>query len=125
MVQDAFKMALARRQPAAGLIHHCDRGSEYTSQSYRDLLLEHQIQVRMSRKGDCSDTAVVEIFWGTMKEEGIEERVFSTHKEAKEALFEDIEIFYNRKRRHSFLGYVRPTEYEKMWEIQQKKEVIY
>ncbi len=122
LVEDALKMALARRQPAAGLIHHSDRGSEYTSQSYRDLLQEHQMQGSMSRKGDCYDNAVVESFWGTMKEEGIEEKTFLTHKEAKEVLFEYIEIFYNRKRRHSFLGYVSPTAYEEMWKIQQKKE---
>jgi len=74
----------------------------------------------MSRKGDCYDNAIIESFWGTIKGECIQEVVFSTHKEAKEALFEYIEVFYNRRRRHSYLGYISPSEHEEMWECKNR-----
>jgi putative transposase len=119
LVQEALHMALLQRQPGAGLVHHSDRGSEYASTSYQMLLREQNIQVSMSKKGDCYDNAMIESFWATVKEEGIGETIFSTRNEAKMVIFEYIEVYYNRKRRHSSLGYLSPAYYEKQGE---KKE---
>lgn len=113
LVKRALQMALIQRQPAADLVHHSDRGSEYTSKSYQKMLKEHGIQVSMSKKGDCYDNAVIESFWGTLKEECLGRNVYRTRKEAKTAVFDYIETFYNRKRKHSFLGYLSPDLYEK------------
>ncbi len=118
LVTTALQMALFRRQPEAGLIHHSDRGSEYTSKSYQELLKAHALEGSMSRKGDCYDNAVMESFWATLKEECFHTNCFKTRKEAKGAIFEYIEVFYNRKRKHSSLGYVSPVEYEQ----QEKQE---
>jgi transposase InsO family protein len=112
LVKHALAMALLQRQPAAGLVHHSDRGSEYTSHTYQDMLQQHNIQVSMSKKGDCYDNAVIESFWGTLKEECIGRNVYQTRNEAKTAVFEYIEVFYNRKRKHSSLGYMSPDRYE-------------
>lgn len=98
---------------AAGLVHHSDRGSEYASKSYQEMLHQYHIQISMSRKGDCYDNAMIESFWGTLKEECFGLEIFHTIKEAKTAIFEYIEVFYNRKRRHSSLGYLSPLDYEK------------
>jgi putative transposase len=119
LVKAALHMALLQRQPGAGLVHHSDRGSEYASTSYQLLLREQNIQVSMSKKGDCYDNAMIESFWATVKEEGIGETIFSTRNEAKTAIFEYIEVYYNRKRRHSSLGYLSPVHYEQQGE---KKE---
>jgi transposase InsO family protein len=119
LVKAALHMALLQRQPGAGLVHHSDRGSEYASTSYQLLLREQNIQVSMSKKGDCYDNAMIESFWATVKEEGIGETIFSTRNEAKTAMFEYIEVYYNRKRRPSSLGYLSPVHYEKQGE---KKE---
>jgi putative transposase len=116
LVKEALRMALLQRQPGAGLVHHSDRGSEYASTSYQLLLREQSIQVSMSKKGDCYDNAVIESFWATVKEEGIGEKIFFTRNEAKTVIFEYIEVYYNRKRRHSSLGYVSPVQYEKQEE---------
>jgi transposase InsO family protein len=113
LVKQALHMALIQRQPGAGLLHHSDRGSEYASQSYQELLHQHHIQISMSRKGNCYDNALIESFWGTLKEECFGLEIFHTIKEVKTAIFEYIEVFYNRKRRHSSLGYLSPLEYEK------------
>jgi putative transposase len=113
LVQTALRMALITRQPGADLIHHCDRGSEYASRQYQNLLREHQIQSSMSKKGDCYDNAVVESFWAKLKKECLGNDIFPSRNEAKTAVFEYIEIYYNRKRRHSSLGYLSPTHYEK------------
>jgi transposase InsO family protein len=109
-------MALLQRQPGADLIHHSDRGSEYASSRYQSLLREHQIQISMSKKGDCYDNAAIESFWATLKKECAEDNVFPSRDEARKAVFEYIEIYYNRKRRHSFLGYLSPVHYEKQGE---------
>ena len=101
LVRDALHMALVQRQPEAGLLHHSDRGSEYASKSYQDMLLMYNMQISMSRKGNCYDNALIESFWGTLKEECFGKAVFHNRKEAKIAIFEYIESFYNRKRRHS------------------------
>jgi transposase InsO family protein len=113
LVKQALHMALVMRQPGAGLVHHSDRGSEYASKSYQEILHQYNIQISMSRKGDCYDNAMIESFWGTLKEECFGLEVFHTIKEAKTAIFEYIEVFYNRKRRHSSLGYLSPLDYEK------------
>lgn len=113
LVKEALHMALIQRQPGADLVHHSDRGSEYASTSYQELLHQHNIQISMSRKGDCYDNSMIESFWGTLKEEGIGEAIFSSRKEAETAIFDYIEVFYNRKRRHSSLGYLSPVDFEK------------
>ncbi len=122
LVKEALRMALIQRQPGAGLVHHSDRGSEYASKSYQGLLHQHNIQISMSRKGDCYDNAPMESFWGTLKEEGVGKVIFQSRKEAKTAIFDYIEVFYNRKRRHSSLGYLSPVDFEKQGE-QRKKDL--
>jgi putative transposase len=112
LVKQAMQMALARRQPEAGLVHHSDRGSEYANKSYQEMLQQRGIVISMSKKGDCYDNALIESFWGTVKEECLKQGIYTTHQEAKGALFEYIEIYYNRKRRHSSLGYLSPVDYE-------------
>ena len=122
LVKAALHMAVLSRQPAAGLIHHSDRGSEYASHSYRLLLQEHNIQASMSGTGDCYDNAMMESFWATLKEECCGQTIFSTRIEAKAAIFEYIEVYYNRRRIHSSLGYVSPVDYERQGE--QREEVF-
>ena len=117
LVKQALHMALVVRQPGAGLVHHSDRGSEYASKSYQEMLHQHNIQISMSKKGDCYDNAMIESFWGTLKEECFGLEIFLTRKEAKTAIFEYIEVFYNRKRKHSSLGYLSPVDYEKQGRI--------
>jgi putative transposase len=113
LVHAALQMALLQRQPGAELIHHSDRGSEYASSRYQSLLREHHIQVSMSKKGDCYDNAMIESFWATLKSECSRDSIFSSRNEAKATVFEYIEVYYNRKRRHSSLGYLSPAHYEK------------
>jgi putative transposase len=113
---NALKMALARRRPKAGLLHHSDRGSQYTSQAYQQLLEQSGIAVSMSRKGNCWDNAVSESFFGSLKEECVGSTIYSSHEEARLALFTYLEIYYNRIRRHSTLGYVSPLIYEQRGE---------
>ena len=121
LVKAALHMALLQRRPEAGLIHHSDRGSEYASISYQMLLREHNIQASMSKKGDCYDNAMIESFWKTLKKECCGQNIFSQRSEAKAAIFEYIEVFYHRKRRHSSLSYMSPVEYEKQ---EEKKKVL-
>jgi putative transposase len=108
----AVQMAITTRNPAAGLVHHSDRGIQYACTEYRRVLLEAEMVPSMSRKGDCWDNAPVESFFSSLKYELVHRQSFSTHAEARAALFEYIEGFYNRRRRHSTLGYVSPVEYE-------------
>jgi putative transposase len=89
-------MALTQRRPGAGLVHHSDRGSQYTSQGYLTLVQQYEIQVSMSRKGDCYDNALMESFFGTLKEECVERQSYQTRAEARNAVFEYIEVFYVR-----------------------------
>jgi transposase InsO family protein len=112
LVLDALKMAFDARRPGEGLVHHSDRGSQYASQAYRDALREEGSICSMSRKGDCWDNAVVESFFGTLKQELIHRYSWPTKQSAIEAIGEYIERFYNTRRRHSSLGYVSPLEYE-------------
>jgi len=111
LTREALRMAIARQNPSWGLLHHSDRGSQYTAEDYQGLLLGHGIRCSMSRKGDCWDNAVMESFWATLKKELIHRSDFETREAAKRAIFEYMEVFYNRQRRHSVLGYVSPVEY--------------
>lgn len=108
----ALEMALEGRQPPEGLIHHSDRGSQYASTEYRQALASRGIQCSMSRKGNCWDNAVVESFFSSLKQELVYSTDFATRHQARSALFEYIEVFYNRKRRHSSLGYLSPVDFE-------------
>jgi putative transposase len=111
LVEDALKMALGRRFPLDGLLHHSDRGSQYTSQAVRALLREHAIQVSMSNVGNCYDNSPMESFFGTLKAE-CATAPFATRFEARCAIFEYIEAWYNRQRLHSAIGYRPPVELE-------------
>ena len=111
-VADALAMAIARRKPRAGLLHHSDRGVQYACALYRSLLSEHQIQCSMSRPGNCYDNAVAESFFGTIKSELVHRRRYRTREEARTSIFEWIECWYNRRRRHSSLGYQSPEAFE-------------
>lgn len=108
----ALEMALARRNPGAGLLHHSDRGVQYACAAYRALLAEHGIECSMSRPGNCYDNACAESFFGTLKAELVHREHYRTRAEARASVFEWIECWYNRKRRHSSLGYVSPEAFE-------------
>jgi putative transposase len=108
----ALQMALTQRRPQGGLLHHSDRGVQYACDDYQSLLARHGITCSMSRRGNCYDNAVVESFFGTLKTELIHHHTYATRNEARLALFEYLEVFYNRKRRHSALDYSSPAEYE-------------
>jgi putative transposase len=111
-VAEALEMAIARRKPAAGLLHHSDRGVQYACQLYRSLLDEHGIECSMSRPGNCYDNAVAESFFGTFKTELVHRVRYRTRREARASVFEWIECWYNRRRRHSSLGYMSPEAFE-------------
>jgi transposase InsO family protein len=112
LVTQALAMATSQRQPAAGLIMHTDRGSQYGADRYRQFLTRHGIQPSMSRKGNCWDNAVAESFFRTLKTELIYWEEFKTHEQAQTGVFEYIEVFYNRQRCHSANGYLAPLAYE-------------
>jgi putative transposase len=109
---DALQMALTDRQPPQGLLHHSDRGSQYASYEYQQLLAEHGVLSSMSRKGNCWDNAVAESFFATIKVELVCQSHWRTRTQARSEVFEYIELFYNRQRRHSALGYLCPNEFE-------------
>jgi len=110
---DALRMALAQRHPQPGLIHHSDRGSQYASGDYQRLLAQHGLCGSMSRRGDCWDNAVAESFFASLKLELVYQVQWRTRAEARTAIFEYLELFYNRRRRHSSLGYLSPVEFER------------
>ncbi len=112
LVMNALDMALGQRLPAAGLIHHSDRGSQYASADYRRALDDNNIVCSMSRKGNCWDNAVVESFFATLKKELIHRKPWATVRAARRAIVEYVEVFYNRKRKHSTLGYCSPVGFE-------------
>ena len=112
LVHRALDMALTHRDPPAGLLHHSDQGCQYTSHNYRSRLAKLQIEVSMSRKGNCWDNAVAESFFATFKKELIHRRSWSSRAELREAVFEYLEVFYNRHRLHSFLDYKTPAQFE-------------
>ena len=109
---DALRMALKTRRPEPGLVHHSDRGVQYASGEYRRQLRRHGMVCSMSRKGDCWDNAVAESFFSTLKAELVHRTDFVSRSHARAAVFEYIEAFYNRRRRHSALGYISPVEHE-------------
>lgn len=111
LVETALRMALHTRQPQASLLHHSDQGSQYTSAQYQRLLTVMNIQLSMSRVGNCYDNAVAESFFGTLKTE-CASRPFASHALARTTIFEYIEVWYNRQRLHSTLGYLSPVEFE-------------
>jgi transposase InsO family protein len=112
IVLDALRMALLRRQPGRGVLHHSDRGSQYAGAAFQQLLKDHGMTCSMSRKGDCWDNAVVESFNATIKTELIHRTKWQTREEARAAIYNWIESWYNRKRLHSTLGYRSPDEFE-------------
>jgi transposase InsO family protein len=112
LVQDALTMAIWRRGKVNSVIVHSDQGSTYASGDYQKLIKENNLSCSMSRKGECLDNAVAESFFGTLKTELVTHEDYRTKEEARKSLFEYIEIFYNRRRRHSFLGYISPAEFE-------------
>jgi putative transposase len=112
LVEMAFQMALVRRNPAAGLLHHSDQGSQYTSTSYQLQLQLHNCQISMSRTGNCYDNAVMESFFASLKTECASDQ-FTSRALARMAIFEYIEVWYNRQRLHSSLGYTSPAEFER------------
>jgi transposase InsO family protein len=112
LVTDALTMATTTRTPGPGLIHHSDRGVQYCCGQYRAQLQAWGMVASMSRTGDCYDNAPTESFWATLKKELMSDRVFATREEARAAIFEYIEVFYNRQRIHGSIGYVSPEQFE-------------
>ena len=112
LVCDALTMAIWQRRPKAGLIHHSDRGSQYASKAFRQLLKAHAFQGSMSRRGNCWDNAVVESFFGSLKQEQVQWCNYQTRYEAQQDVLNDIAMFYNRYRLHSYLGYISPNNFE-------------
>jgi len=113
LVLAALDMAVGQRHPGHGLIHHSDRGSQYASEDYRNALAAHGMVASMSRRACCYDNAAMESFWHTLKVELIHRHRYQTRDEAIQAIFEFIEVFYNRLRQHSSIGYVSPVEFER------------
>ena len=112
LVMEALTMALGNRQPDGSLIHHSDRGPQYTSEDFRSLLETHNIECSMSAKGSCYDNAAVESFFSLLKRERVRRQTYATREQAKADIFDYIECFYNRKRKHSYLGYISPVQFE-------------
>jgi len=112
LVVDALEMAIHRELPGEGLVAHSDRGVQYASEHYQSLLNRHHVTCSMSRKGNCWDNAPMESFFATLKKELVHHERYETRDEARRSLFEYIEIFYNRVRRHSALGYLSPAQFE-------------
>jgi transposase InsO family protein len=124
IVTDALTMAWFRRKPAAGLIHHSDRGSQYASHAFQAKLVEYRMICSMSRKGNCWDNAPSESWFGSFKNERVYGEHFETREEMRAMAFEYIEVFYNRKRLHSTLGYKSPTQFLSDWLTAQQKEKL-
>jgi len=112
LVQDALTMAVWRRGDVKEVIVHSDQGSTYASGDYQQQLQENELHCSMSRKGECLDNAVAESFFGTLKNELVYHEDYKTRAEARQSIFEYIEVFYNRQRRHAFLNYMTPVEFE-------------
>ena len=122
LVVDALEMAVARRRPAPGLIHHSDQGSQYVSLRFGERCREIGIHRSMGSKGDCFDNAVSESFFATLEKDLLRRRSFATRQEARTAIFDYVETFYNPIRLHSTLGYVSPVEYERMNEEEKERQ---
>jgi putative transposase len=112
LVVDALRMAIWQRKPKGGLIMHTDRGSQYASHQYRNLLSAHGIKGSMSRKGDCWDNAVAESFFRSLKQERVQWQNYQTRFEAQQNIMNYISMFYDSRRLHSYLGYRSPNQYE-------------
>ena len=117
----AMHMAISQRKAVTGLLHHSDRGSQYCSEVFQELLDENKIVCSMSRKGNCWDNACMESFFGSLKTEWVGHKKYQTRQEAKDDIFKYIELFYNRRRRHASLGYLSPVAYEELYEDEQKQ----
>ncbi len=115
----ALQMALWRRRPDEGLVHHSDRGSQYASKALRQLFKDHGIQGSVSRKGDCWDNAVVESFFGSLKQERVQWCSYQTRYEAQQDILNYVSMFYNQTRLHSYLGYMSPNDFEAQYELQE------
>jgi putative transposase len=114
LVASTLQMAATHRQPGEGVLHHTDRGSQYAAHNYRKLLGVHAMQVSVSRKEDCYDNTVIESFFSPLKSECVTD-VYSTRAQASQAIFEYIQVGYNRQRRHSALGYTSPEAFERRY----------
>jgi len=125
LVENALHMALARRHPPGGWLHHSDRGSQYTRQQYQEQLAQAGIEVSMSRKGNCWDNAPMESFFGTLKTEWVDQQSYGRYEEARQSIFEYIETFYKRKRRHSTLGEMSPVVYEQQRNRKEEEETFF
>jgi putative transposase len=112
LVQDALIMAIWRRGEVKEVIVHSDQGSTYASSDYQRQLRRHNLRCSMSRKGECLDNAVAESFFGSLKNEHVYHEDYKTKAEARQSIFEYIEVFYNRQRRHAYLNYITPAEFE-------------
>jgi len=112
LIQHALQQALNQRRPVLGCLHHSDRGSQYASADYRQLLTLNGLEASMSRAGNCYDNAAMESFWGKLKTELVYRQTFATRQEARLAIFEYVEVFYNRVRLHSALGFKSPVDFE-------------
>ena len=122
LVIDALHMALDQRRPAAGLMHHSDRGSQYASCDFRQLLDGHDIVCSMSRRGNCYDNAPTESFFGKLKAEWVYGEHYATRHQARQHIFQYIELFYNRKRKHAALRYLSPATFETLHQPQNPKQ---
>ena len=114
LTTDALRQAIAHQKPEKGLIHHSDRGRQYATYTYQDILKRHGIASSMSRKGNCYDNAHIESFFATLKRELVYGERYQTREDARLSIFEYIEVFYNRIRKHSALGYKSPEQYGRM-----------
>lgn len=121
LVLSAMEMAISQRRPQAGLVHHSDRGVQYASDNFQDLLADNGIVCSMSRKGNCWDNACMESFFGSLKMEWIRDKKYSSFDDAKKDVFKYVEMFYNRRRRHASLGYLSPAAYEELNENKDKQ----
>ncbi len=119
LVSQSLFRAVATKRPAEGLIHHSDRGSQYCSYEYRELLGQFEMKSSMSRKGNCYDNAPIESFWGTLKQELVHHRHYRTRQEAIQDITEYIEVFYNRQRRQARLGFLSPAAYTQKFYAEQ------
>jgi putative transposase len=119
LVSQSLFRAVAAKRPAEGLIHHSDRGSQYCSYEYRELLGQFEMKSSMSRKGNCYDNAPMESFWGTLKQELVHHRRYRTRQEAIQDITEYIEVFYNRQRRQARLGFLSPAAYTQKFYTEQ------
>ena len=121
LVLSAMNMAISQCRPEAGLLHHSDRGSQYASDVFQDLLDDNGIVCSMSRKGDCWDNACIESFFGSLKTEWVADKKYESREQARNDIFKYIELFYNRKRRHAALGYLSPAAYEELYGKERKQ----